>query len=128
MKKLLSVAFTTLIALGMATALPQKPVRADRNGACGWSRYIYNAGEPDNVIYFEGWYDVVAGDCIASSMRFNGHFSDGPMTASIYPQGSVWVWELDNETGIDSSFGQAFRNHMPALLTNPDDFDEGDRW
>lgn len=115
-----------ILALTIASALIA-PGKANASN-CGWSRYIYNAGEPDNVIHFEGFRDITDGDCVASSMRFNGRFNDGIMAASIYPAPVGFIWEVNDKRGIAQSFAQAFNTYMPALLTDPDHFEEGDRW
>lgn len=95
---------------------------------CGWTETVYNAGEPDNSMYFEGTKDV-EGNCPADSMKFNGYWNDGPMVASIFRRGeNAYIWQVDEREGVASSMEEAFYNHMPAYLTDPDHSEIHSRW
>ncbi|MBD3821505.1 MAG: hypothetical protein IE914_04515 [Thiotrichales bacterium] len=60
-------------------------------------------------------------------MKFNGHWNDGYMTASISPADDGYHWHLDNEEGWCPTWGEAWHK-MPALITHPDHFEVVSRW
>jgi hypothetical protein len=97
---------------------------------CKWIETIYNAYEPDNSIVFEG-HPVRDGEiitCIADIMEFHGRFNDGTMYASITPRNDgTYLWIVDNKKGLVNSWQEAWF-HMPAFLTNPDEFVEHSEW
>jgi hypothetical protein len=88
-----------------------------------WRNIIYNAYEPNNVLWFAG--ELTSADTYAA-FRLWGRltFSDGAFIISIKrSENNRFCWKNDNKTGFSSSFDEAWRK-MPALITDPDDYME----
>ncbi|MEB3831886.1 hypothetical protein [Phormidium sp. CCY1219] len=127
--KILSYQSAAIAAVGITAAgiTAIAPIAAAQN-RCGWLVTVYNDNEPDNTMQFEGVR--IDGRCVADTLRFNGRWNDGPMSASIYPapNGQHFVWRVDEKTGTAENFYRAYQYHMPALLTDPDDAERHDDW
>lgn len=115
--------FITLGTSVIALAALATPALA---GRCGWTSTLYNAYEPVNSVRMEGVADSMGG-CHADTLIFSGVWSDGPMTAFIYPRGGAFVWQVDNKEGVSATMEDAWTN-MPAFITDPDDSQEHSEW
>ena len=87
-----------------------------------WTRTIFNAYEPTNVIKF---YAEWVGDYY-QPFRLKGYlsFKDGSSFVSILRNSDgSFSWQNDDKSGTSLSFDEAWIN-LPAMITDPDHFEE----
>jgi len=85
-----------------------------------WFRLLCNGYEPDNTIKLTG--ELVEDSYVVFEAWASLSFNDGHSFVSIYrSENGEFVWKKDNETGIETSFTNAWKN-MPAYITAPDEY------
>lgn len=86
-----------------------------------FARTIYNGYEPDNIAYIWG---VQKGEELHfRKLLFDGAFKDGECPCSIAPQGTAYAWHNNHLSGVSATFAEAWA-HLPALVTDPDHFED----
>lgn len=121
---MLDLAVASILALSRPAEAPSVP-----GSHCGWKRTVYNGYEPNNTMVFTGAWDENGTYCTATAMVFSGWFRDGSMSASIRcdSMDGPCTWIVDNKLGTSDTFMSAWYN-MPALLTDPDYYEEHSEW
>jgi len=89
-----------------------------------WFRFLYNGHEPDNIVQLTGELTHDGAKYVVFQMSGRLVFNDRCFFVSIYrTDDHQFCWRKDDTTGIANSFIDAWE-HMPAYVTNPDDYEE----